>query len=155
MRVADFTGTHAAGTVQVDEQALNDVMRLLTPDASTHALVQLQPDNTVLVRYGLLHARAHLPATVTADELPRVTVRLASVLVAWGIKAAVRRPFLHVHGRFVSIDLSAVPGLSAWRELWAHLRRLSFEVVPGALRVGFVVSINEEAATDVPVQEHA
>lgn len=155
MRAADLTGTHAAGTVQMKEQALNDVMRLLTPDASTHATVQLQPDNTVLVRYGLLHARAQLPSVVTEDELPRVTFRLASVLVAWGIKAAVHRPFLQVHGRFVSIDLSAVPGLSAWRDLWVYLRRLSFEVVPGALRIGFEVSINEEAATDVPVQEHA
>jgi hypothetical protein len=155
MRVADLTGTHAAGTVQMAEQALNEVMRRLTPAASTHTLVQLQPGNTVMVRYGLLHARAQLPSAVTEDELPRVTFRMASVLVAWGIKAAVRRPFLHVHGRFVSIDLSAVPELSAWSEWWRHLRRLSFEVVPGALRVGFVVSINEEAATDVPVQEHA
>lgn len=141
MRLAQLKGSHAAGTLQIAATAINDVLRLLSPGASAPTL-ELLPHNAVMVRYGMFHARAELPAVADA-ELPRVTLTLASLLVAWGLKALVRQPFLHVHGRHLTIDLSAIPAFSGWRDLWNNLHQLTFATAPGALHVGFSIAIDD------------
>lgn len=143
MHAAQLAGSHASGTLQIDTRAINDVLALLAGTPSSAPSLELMPNNTVMVRYGVLHARAELPQRVRFEQSPRLSVRLASLLVAWAIKAAVRQPFVHIHGRQLTIDLAAVPALSGWRDLWKYLHQLSFETTPSALRVGFVVMVNE------------
>jgi hypothetical protein len=95
----------------------------------------------VLVRYGVVHARAELPAAIEAGPSPRLTLRLASVLVAMGLKAVVRQPYIHIHGRFLTIALADVPALHPWRDGWRHVKQIRFATAPGALRVGVAVAI--------------
>lgn len=141
MRPAQLTGSRADGTLQLAEPAMNDVLRVMAPGA-TAPVIELLPANGVMLRYGMLHARLELPASVDADVLPKVTLVLASVLVAWGLKAFVQAPYLEIRGRHLTIDLAAVPALGEWRDLWKYLRRLTFATAPGALRVGFVIEID-------------
>ena len=127
--------------MQLAEPAMNDVLRIMARRA-TPPVIELLPANGVMLRYGLLHARLELPATVDAAGLPKITCVLASVLVAWGLKAFVQEPFLEIRGRHLTIDLAAVPALAEWRDLWKHLRGLTFATAPGALRVGFVIEVD-------------
>jgi hypothetical protein len=143
MRLAELTGSRAAGTVQIAEPALNEFLQAIAGGV-THPVISLLPGNTVAVRYGVLHARAALPSAMEVGASPRLTLRLASVLVALGLKAVVHQRFIHIHGRQLTIDLASVPALAAWRESWRHLRQVTFETAPGALRVGFIVAIEEE-----------
>lgn len=141
MRPAQLTGSHADGILQIAEAAINDVLRV-SAGAATAPVIELLPGNGMVLRYGMWHARLELPSVVDADEVPRVTFVLASVLVAWGLKAFVRQPFVEIHGRHLTVDLAAVPALAEWRDLWKYLQQLTFATAPGALRVGFVVAIN-------------
>ena len=137
-RLPGLTGSRVQATLQIAERAINDVLALIV-GASTHPVVELLPERTVLVRYGLLHARAELPPSLTSDA--RLSLHLASLLVAMALKALVRQPFVHVHGRHLTIDLAAIPALHPWRDLWRHIDQLTFETVPGALRVGLVAVV--------------
>jgi hypothetical protein len=136
-------GSHAAGTLQIDPRAINEVLAMLAGHGATAPRLELQPHNVVMVRYGMLHARAELPRLADAPQSGQVTVVLASLVVAWALKAAVRQPFIHVHGRRLTIDMAAVPAFASWRDLWRYLQQLTFETTPGALRVGFTLAVHE------------
>jgi hypothetical protein len=144
MRPAQLAGSHVKGTVQVTETAINDIVHVFAGESGP--AIELLPHNGLMLRYGMFHARAELPSHLGQDTLPRVTLVLASVLVAWGLKAFVHQPFLHVHGRHLTVDLAAMPALDAWRDLWRHLHQLTFETAPGALRVGFVIEVEQDDA---------
>ena len=148
MRPAQLTGSHAEGTLQVGEASLNEMLGLVAGQSSTSLHVELLPQNTVLLRYGMLHARAQLPSSFEPSSSPQITVVLASLVVAWGLKATVHQPFLHIHGRRVTIDWAAVPAFAGWRDLWRYLQRLTFETAPGVLRVHFAVMVTEEIAPE-------
>lgn len=144
MRLAQLSGTNASGTIQVAEHSLNELLSMWTHGAAHQPVVELLPRNRVAVRYGLFHARAELPQALDPGPSPKLTFHLASLLVAIGLKALVHAPFLHVHGRRLTIDLARLPGPQPWREMMLHFRRLAFETAPGALRVAFEIDIKEE-----------
>ena len=143
MRPALLGGSRSEGTLQVAESAINDVVALMDPTATRHPTVELLPHNMLMVRYGLFHARAGLPRRMETGESPRLTLTLASALVAFGLRAVVHAPFIEIHGREVTIHPAQVPALSAWRDLWKYLQQLTFETARGSLRIGFAVSIDE------------
>lgn len=141
MRLAELTGSHADGTLQVAQSALNQVLQQLVASSATAPVVEIHPGNTVVVRYGALHARAELPAVMHPARSARLTLRLASQVVAWGLKALVRESYVHVSGRDLTIELDRVPALHPLREFWPHLRQVTFGTVPHGVRVGFSIVI--------------
>ena len=142
MRPAELTGTRVEGTLQIAEQAINDVLAHATT-GHMRPVLELQPDNTVLVRYGMLHAHATLPAAMAPGESPQLTLVLKSLMVAVALRAVVHRPYIHLHGRHLTIDVAGIPGLESWREWWRHVHHVSVETAPRTLRVQFAVSVNE------------
>ena len=140
MRPADLTGSHAEGTLQISAAAVNDLLQRLSQGRAAPRL-DLQPHNTVVVRLGAFYATAELPAVVHPSRSPRVTVRLASQVVAWGLKAVVREPYVEFRGREVTIALDRVPALAPLNELWPHVRQLTFATSPQGLRVGVTMEI--------------
>jgi hypothetical protein len=143
-RLAQLSGTDLHGTLQIADHAINEIIALLRSDTSRHLTLEVCPHNIVIVRYGVLHARAELPDAMAPGPTPRITVHLLSWLVAMALKVTVRQPFLHVHGKHLTIELAAIPAPHAWRDLWRSVRRLTFETVSGAVRVGFVVEVKGE-----------
>jgi hypothetical protein len=142
MRLAQLRGSHFEGTIQIAEIGINDALN--GKSTSKRLTVEMLPGNHIAVRYGVFHARAALPAAIAPSDAPHLTLALASMVVAYGLKAMWRQPFVHVHGRRVTIDLAAVPALAAWRDIWRHVRRMTFETAPGALRVGVAVMVAED-----------
>jgi hypothetical protein len=149
MRLAQLTGSHAQGTLQLAESAINELLRLSASGAHKPTLTLL-PRNRLLLRVGLFHAHAELPASMQTGPSPQLTLALASIVVAWGLKAVVKQPFVHFHGRHLTIDLAAIPGLHAWREVWRHIHQVTFETVPGALRIQFAVAVTDDDAGGGP-----
>jgi hypothetical protein len=140
MRLAELSGSHVEGSLHVAEPAIYDVLAHAA-DGHVRPTLELQPHNTLLVRYGMLHAHATLPAAVSLSESPQLTLVLKSVMVAFALKAVLHRPYVHIHGRHVTIDLAAIPELESWRELWKFVHHLRFETAPGTLRMQFAVSV--------------
>ena len=140
MRLAQLSGTHAEGTLQFAATAINELMARSRP-GHAHPVLELHPDNEVLLRYGLVHAHARVPRMVELNGAPHVTLLLRSLLVALALRAVVHQPYIHIHGRHVTIDLAAVPALAPWREMWRHLRQVEIETSPEALRVRFAVAV--------------
>jgi hypothetical protein len=144
MRLAELDGSVAEGTLQISEVALNEIAAL-SVEGSTQPTIELMPRNVLMLRYGVLHARAELPRVVGPEHPSRITLRLASLLVAMALKAVLHRPFVHVRGRYLTIDLANIPALKAWRDLWKHLTMLTFESTPGGLRIGFRLHVRESS----------
>lgn len=140
-RLAQLTGTHAHGTIQIAEAALNEALRTGS-SASTAPVIRLFGENLIEVRYGMLHARAVLPAVIDTTPSPRVMVVLASTVVAWGLRAAMRQPFIEFSGRHVTVHLAAVPALAGLRDLWPHVAAAGLSTAPGLLRLHVDLSIN-------------
>ena len=144
-RLAQLTGTRAQGTVQISEAALNELVGLAS-HGHTPPTIQLMHDNRLEVRYGLVHARAQLPSAIEPGPAPRLTLKLASVVVAWALRAVLRSPFIEFHGRLVTVHLAAVPALGPYRALWPHLTSARLATSPGVLRVGLDIAIDQGAA---------
>jgi hypothetical protein len=143
-RLAQLAGTRMNGTLQVAERALNDLLAETSPQSSAPS-IELLARNEVVVRYGVFHARAELPAVTDFGGSPTITVRLASVVIALAVKAATRRtPFVHVHGRYVTVNLAQVPALQPWRDAWRHVTQFELATEPRRLRVRFAVNIKEQ-----------
>lgn len=141
VRLDQLNGTRAQGTVQIAEVALNEALRAGSGGA-TAPVIRLFGENLIEVRYGMLHARAVLPPIIDVGPPPRVTVVLASKVVAWGLRAAVRQPFIAFNGRHVTIHLAAVPALAGLRDLWPHVTAAGLSTAPGVLRLHVDVSVN-------------
>jgi hypothetical protein len=134
-----LTGSRLEGEVRVAEPAINDLLAL-SSGGRTAPHVTVLEGNRIVVRYGFLHATAQLLAIAKTGESLRVTLILASTMVAWGLRAAVRQPFVFVRGREVAIDIGAVPALAAWRAVWNHIRSVTIATRPGVLVLGIVMS---------------
>ncbi|HUE84612.1 MAG TPA: hypothetical protein VMO26_00900 [Vicinamibacterales bacterium] len=145
-RLAQLSGTRVNGALQLTEPALNELIGLATP-GGTVPTVQLLDANRIEVRYGVVHARAKLPPALDAGSAPRMTVTLASTVMAWALRATLGQPFVEFHGRHVTIHLAAVPALAPWRALWPHVKSAQFSTVPGVLRVQVGVSIENGVDT--------
>jgi hypothetical protein len=142
-RLEQLRGSRAEGTIQISEAALNEVIGLAARGGTVPTL-QVMEHNQLEVRYGLVHARAELPAALETGPAPRLTVTVASVMVAWALRAVVRLPFVEFNGRLVTIHLAAVPALASYRALWPHVRSARFATAPRALRVEVGLSIAGE-----------
>ena len=142
LRLDQFAGTHVEGAITVSAAALNELLG--TGASPLHgATLDVMPGNQLVVRYGVLHATATLPAAIDTGASPRITVTLASLLVAMGLKAALRQPYVEVSGRRLTICLADVPPLQSIRELWPYVRRVELSTDRGAVRAHFVFSMSE------------
>ena len=141
--LAQLKGTTATIELEIAQGAINDVLGRIST-GTTRPIIELLPGNTILVRYGLLHARAQLPERSVLADSPTVTLVLASVLVAMAVKAAIRQPFITVHGRHLEIDLTRVATLGAWRHLWRQISELTFTTLPGRLRIGVAIALSTD-----------
>jgi hypothetical protein len=143
-RIAHLTGTRAEGTIVISEAALNEVVSLAS-HGHTAPTIQLMDHNRLEVRYGIVHARAQLPLAIDTGPAPRVTLKLASMVVAWALRAILRSTFVEFHGRLVTVHLAAVPALRPYRALWPHLTSARLATAPGVLRVGVGIAIDQGA----------
>jgi hypothetical protein len=141
-RLEQLRGSRAEGTIEISESALNEVIGLASCGGTVPTL-QVMEHNQLEVRYGLVHARAELPAALETGPAPRLTVTLASVMVAWALRAVVRLPFVEFNGRLVTIHLAAVPALASYRALWPHVKSARFATLSHALRVDVGLSIDQ------------
>lgn len=142
MRLADISGSLATGTLQIGEPALNEVLATLAPSAA----LTLLPDNRVRLQYGHVHAHMEVPHGVETGATPRLTVRLASLAVAFLLRAIVHQPFVHIHGRNVTIVLADIPALRPYREWWHCVQEITLRTSPQALRIGFKIAVPSDAA---------
>ncbi len=142
MLLAQFVGTRAEGTINVSQAALNDLLNL-DALALRGATLVVGADNQVVLRYGAFRVRATLPRAIETGPSPRVTVSLASFVVAIALRAALRQPYISVQGRQLAIALADVPALRPMRALWEHLRRAELATEPGIVRVGFLFAMTE------------
>src|SRR5688500_4217160 len=101
--LAQLSGTHAEGTPRNGGAGINDALH-----AAHHGVdrttVEVHENNRLIIRYGVLHAQVMLPPSIDPGPSPRLTVTLASSFIAWGLKAMLRQPYVHIHGRHVTID---------------------------------------------------
>jgi hypothetical protein len=142
MRLAQLNGSNIEGTIQISEAALNDVLSRSRANR-TRVEISMLPENVLLVTYGIFRERVALPRAVALADSPTVTVELASWTIATGLGVFVKQPYIRVRGRRITIDLAAIPALQRWSELWKHVRTMTFRTAPGALRVGFAMTVDE------------
>ena len=110
-RIAELVGSHAEGSLQIGQQSINHLLTL--ESKKTAPSVELLAHNQVVMRYGLMRARAELlPAATQRASPPNITLRLASTVVAMAMKTFVRQPFVHINGRDLTIVLAADPSLA-------------------------------------------
>jgi hypothetical protein len=68
-RLEQLRGSRAEGTIQISESALNEVIGLAARSGTVPTL-QVMEHNQLEVRYGLVHARAELPAALETGPAP-------------------------------------------------------------------------------------
>ena len=128
-------GMRLTGEIPVREGVINDV--LAHHAGSRGVMVHIEEANHLIVRKGLWHATATLDQTVNTEGTPRISVRLASALIAWTLARIVRLPYLTIDGRFVTIDLGRVPALRAWEPALRQVRRATLTTTRGVLHARF------------------
>ena len=131
-------GTRLAGTLHIDQTAVNDLLRLSSPQP---LLIEIQPESRIVLRYKVFHVHATLPPTLQLGPSPQITVTLDSIVVAWGLKAAIHESFVRIHGRDVTIKLAEVPVLEPWREWLQHLKAVEFTTDAGRVGARFTIEI--------------
>jgi hypothetical protein len=138
---SQLQGTTAGGTFRVAESAVNDL--LSRTRQATAPTIHFEPGNHALIRYGIFHARVRLPAAMEVGVHPRLTVTLASTVVAWGLKAVLTHPYVSVNGRHVTLDLSAIPALRSWQDWLRCFTSIAFSTTEAALAVAFTFQVPE------------
>lgn len=135
-------GTTAAGTIRLAESAINEWLGRTRPGASAPS-IDFRPDNQALIRYGVFQARVTLPPALDVGPQPRLTVTLASTMVAWGLKAMLTQSFISVDGRRVTIDLAAVPALQPYREWFPCFTAVHLSTTDSTVAVVFTFQVPE------------
>jgi hypothetical protein len=140
VQLDQLAGTAIDGTGRLSETAINE---LLNDERSPvrGATISVAPDNELIFRYGVVRARVMLPFTVDVGSAPQVRLRLASYLVALGLSAAVRLPYLRVDGRDVTIFIADIPALRPLRDVWQHVKSASLRTESGAVVMDFNISV--------------
>jgi hypothetical protein len=133
-------GAAVDAELPVRQGVLNEVLRVI-PGLPADLRVEIGPDRQVLVRAGPFHANARLAPALTLSPSPRLTVELASQLVAWGLRAVSLPPFVEVSGRLVHVHLAAVPALRPLAPFWPHVAEAAFASAPGRLDVRVAIRI--------------
>jgi hypothetical protein len=132
----------AAITAEVPvRQEVLDRLLVMTPGLPRDLRVEIGPDRQLLVRVGPFHANARLAPALTLSPTPRLTVELASQLVAWGLRAVSLPPFVELAGRLVHVHLATVPALRSLAPLWPHLAEAAFTSAPGQLDVRLTIRV--------------
>ena len=142
--VQEFAGTAVRGDIKMAESAINELLNAPRSPLRGATLALMDGDEVVL-RYGVLHARARLPRAIEVGSSPRVTLVLASVLVAVAVRAVVRLPYIEVSGREVTIRLADVPALGHLREVWPHVTSAGLRTQSRTLALNFTFSVKEAA----------
>jgi hypothetical protein len=142
VELAQLGGTRAEGTLRVSESAVNELLNL-DGSALRGATIPIGAGHQIVLRYGAFRVRATLSPEIEAGPSPRVTLSLASFVVAFAIKAALRQPYISVTGRQLTITLADLPALQRLRDFWSQLRRAELATEPGSVRIDVVVSVAE------------
>jgi hypothetical protein len=132
----NLPGLAVSGEIPFRQELLNAILRD-APKVPRDARIDIGIGNQIVVRAGVLRATAVLDDRVELREAPLVRMRLASSLVAFGLRALGLPPFVSIDGRIVTIDLSRVPALAPHRSLLRHLKHATLVTEPGVLYVGF------------------
>ncbi|MFN2447645.1 MAG: hypothetical protein ABR606_18925 [Vicinamibacterales bacterium] len=135
-----LSGTHIAGAVHIDQTIANETLQAHRPEARDVRL-EFEDANTIIVRYRRLRFRAWLDEEMDLAGSPRVRVRLASMLLGWTLTRALTLPYVRVQGRWVIVDVGALPATDEYRAMWQHVRSVRFTTSPGKLVVHFTVQI--------------
>ena len=138
-------GTQVRALLPLRQAVLDDVLRM-APGVPADLSIDLGAQRQVQVRYGMFHANGRLAAGFTGSA-PRVTVELASQLVAWGLQRLSLPPFVAVRGRLVHVDLTRVPALADFAPLWRHVDAVTFTSVAGRLDVHVEVRVQSPERT--------
>jgi hypothetical protein len=138
-------GAQLQALLPIRQAVLDDVLRMV-PGVPGDLTIDLGADRQVQVRYGMFHANGRLAAGFTGNA-PRVTVELASQLVAWGLQRLPLPPFVAVRGRLVHIELTRVPALVDLAPLWRHVDAVTFTSVAGRLDVRVEVRVQSPERT--------
>ena len=142
MQLDQLVGTHLTGSIRIPESAINELLR--RPESpAPDAAIEIAPRNQLTFRYRLVHARAELPRVVDVGAAPQIRVTLASMFIAVALGIAVRRPYIDVHGRQVTIRLADLPALRPMRHIWPHVTSASLRTETGALVVDFTFAVME------------
>lgn len=138
---AELTGTDVRGTIRMSEDALNDLLARTMPVPFS---IEVGPDNRVVVRQGAFYATAVLDRTIEVEGgAPRVSITLASFVIALALRHLFPRRGVHVRGRRVTIDLGAFPELRVVSGAWQYLRAASVTTSAGAVDLHFHIAITE------------
>jgi hypothetical protein len=136
-----LAGTRLTGTLPVGEGLLNEAVRRL-PGAPTGLVVEVLAANRLAARYGIVRATAILEEDVrVGDGPPQVSFQLASTLIAWTLKQALRSAAVRIDGRRVTVDIGALPGMDRYRPHWPHLRRVRLRTTAGHVQIDFEVGV--------------
>lgn len=140
-----LAGAQVRAMLPVRQAVLDDVLRMV-PGVPADLSIDLGADRQVQVRYGMFHANGRLAAGFTG-RAPRLTVELASQLVAWGLQRLPLPPFVAVRGRLVQVDLTRVPALTDLAPLWRHVDAVTFTSAAGRLDVHVEVRVQSPGRT--------
>ncbi len=139
-----LAGSAAEATLRLAESSINELLRAGEPPLNG-ATIAIGTGNQVTVHYGMLHARATLEPELEIGRAPRLTVTLASFMVAVALRAALRQPYVTLSGRRLTIDLAAVPALAPMARYWPHLRRVAITTADRTVRLDVSIRIDEES----------
>ena len=142
MQLTQFAGTRVDGTIELSEAAMNELLHA-GPSRIGDVTLEVAPGNQIVVHYGVVHATATLAPEIETGPSPRLTLTLASLVVALGLRAVLREPFVSFSGRSLTITLADVPALQSMRDLWPHLKRVALSTTAGGVSVHFEVSVSE------------
>lgn len=130
-----FAGARVQATVPLTQVLLNDLLRRL--DGVPPGLVlDVQPDNRVVLRYGLVRATVALaPEALVGDGPPQILLELESTMIAWTLSKAIAVPGVRFSGRRVTIDVGALERLAPYRDYWRYIERLHLHTTAGVVHV--------------------
>ena len=133
-------GTRVTGTVPITQAVVNDILRA-SDGASRHVQVEIHPANRIVLHYSALHVEAVLDDALVVGEAPTLSVRLESAIVAWTLKRSLTIPGVQLDGRHITVNLGAVEALHPYRQLFPHIKAVTFATSEGLLNVRFELAI--------------
>lgn len=141
-----FPGARVAGTIPVTEDFVNAVLETAAPAMLKGIRLEFHEANRIVIRYGLLHASAVIGENVDLQGSPKLTLRLASGMIAWGLRKTVDKPFVQFDGTLVTVDLGEVIPLEEYGRFLALAKSVRLRTSPRQLAVDFEAASNGPAA---------
>ena len=135
-----LAGTRLTATIPLTQAVLNELAAASSGRAGQVG-VAIHADNQLVIHYGSFHATVAVPRMIDLRTSPRITVTLASTVIAWTAKTMIKAPYVAIDGRNVSIDLSAVPQLEPLRNVWRHVHAIKISTTEGRMRLAIEVVV--------------